>query len=204
MLDFVDFTKPMEFLKTLWDRSREFEVRSHVRSDGQTPPKKGMTRVSFLWSSIHLPSHGALCHAESWQHGLCRAETGVAGQFSVELRGGGNCRNPTVRCLWSMVPKTAAFKSLLRRVFSGWPLMIWWPLLRPANPAMQAFNMQFYLIWASGGQPFGEKWCRHCRPLSDTLLRCLFFLTLLARQNSIPMLFVLQFGTDGDSCFGFW
>lgn len=58
-----------------------------MRSDGQTPPKKGMTRVSFL-CDIHLPSHGALCHAESRQHGLCRAETGVVGQFSVELRGG--------------------------------------------------------------------------------------------------------------------
>ena len=131
MLDFVDFTKPMEFLKTLWDRSREFEIN---------PPRKRddyHCRVSFLWSSIHLPSHGALCHAESRQHGLCRAETG---------------RNPTVRCLWSMVPKTAVFsRHYWGGFFSGWPLMIWWPLLRPANPAMQAFNMQFYLIWASGG-----------------------------------------------------
>ena len=36
------------------------------------------------------PSHGALCHAESRQHGLCRAETGLVGQFpGVQLRGGG-------------------------------------------------------------------------------------------------------------------
>ena len=64
-----------------------------MRSDGQTPPKKGMTRVSFL-CDIHLPSHGALCHAESRQHGLCRAETGVVGQFSVELRGGETAETP--------------------------------------------------------------------------------------------------------------
>eukprot|EP00434_Breviolum_minutum_P032810 symbB.v1.2.029017.t1/scaffold3125.1/size63008/4 len=30
-------------------------------------------------------SHGALCHAESWQHGLCRAETGLQHAVLLDL-----------------------------------------------------------------------------------------------------------------------